>query len=88
MGVVKISNTNLLSEKGFDKSPEQSIVVDWFYDKHNIWIDVFIDDDKTFGYFISQFTKDGRLDSPTKRGFKTSQDAYEVAIEYVLINKI
>lgn len=68
--------------------PEQWQVVMWIYEKHKIWIECFIDDDKTFGYLVSTISEEGRIDSPVSRGFVSPVKAYEVAIEYTLNNLI
>lgn len=63
-------------------------VVMWLYEKHGIWVEVYMDDDGTFGYLISKITKEGRVDSLLKRRFNSPTEAYEAAIEYTLNNLI
>jgi hypothetical protein len=63
-------------------------VVMWLYDNHGIWIECFIDDDKTFGYLISKISEEGRLDFPIKGNFVTPTEAYQAAFEYTLNNLI
>lgn len=65
-------------------APTISEVVMWLYEKHGIWIEVYIDDDSTFGYLISEIDKDGRYDFPMQRGFSSPKEAYESGIEHVL----
>jgi hypothetical protein len=65
-------------------APEHWQVVDWLMVTYDIWVGVFIDDDKTFGYEVTRFITDGRLDSPIKRHFKTKHDAYSAAFDHVL----
>lgn len=57
---------------------------EWLRINHDIWIEVYIDDNKTFGYLISRFTKDGRLDYPLIRNFNSPQEATSVAFDYIL----
>ena len=67
-------------------APTIAEVVMWLYEKHGIWVEVYIDDDSSFGYLVSKITKEGRVDSPLKRLFNTPTEAYEAAIEYCLVN--
>ena len=64
--------------------PEQWQVIEWLRLNHNIWVEVYIDDDQTYGYFITRFIKEGRLDYPLKRKFRSPQEAYSVAFDYIL----
>ena len=47
----------------------------WFMEKHGLHISLFVDDDKTFGYSISYFIEEGRVDKPLRRQFKTHEEA-------------
>lgn len=69
-------------------APTISEVVMWLYEKHGIWIEVYMDDDTTFGYLISEVTNEGRVDSPLQRGFNSPTDAYEIGIEWTLQKRI
>lgn len=50
-------------------------VFEWFREKCGYYVEIFVDDNKTFGYLISYFTIDGRIDKPIKRNF----DDYRMA---------
>lgn len=63
-------------------------VIMWIYNIHGYWIEVYIDDDGSFGYLISKITKEGRIDYPKKRNFDSVEKAYEIAVEYTLKNLI
>lgn len=65
-------------------SPELSLVVKWLELNHKIYVESFVDDDQTFGYYVTRFTSEGRLSSPIKRHFTTRQEATEEGIKYVL----
>ncbi len=47
----------------------------WFREKEGYHIDLFVDDDKTFGFCITYFTYTARVDKPIQRGFKTYEEA-------------
>ena len=78
----KLGNSHLIER------PTIAEVIMWLYEKHGIWIEVYIDDDSSFGYLISKITKKERVDSPLKRQFNTPKQAYEAGINYVLKNLI
>jgi len=63
-------------------------VIMWLYEKHVIWIECYIDDNKTFGYLITKITKEGRIDSPLNREYNAPTEVFEAAIEYTLKNLI
>jgi hypothetical protein len=67
-------------------SPELSLVVKWLELTHGIHMETFVDDDQTFGYYVTRFVPEGRSSSPIKRGFNTRAEATEKGIEYVLTN--
>lgn len=46
-----------------------------------------LDDDKTYGYLISYFVEQGRVDKPIKRQFKTYNEAQLACID-VMISSI
>lgn len=69
-------------------APTIAEVVMWLYEKYGIWIEVYMDDDATFGYLISEITNEGRADTPIKRGFNSPTEAYEKGIEYTLQNRL
>jgi hypothetical protein len=47
----------------------------WFREKQGYHIDLFVDDDKTFGFCITYFTYTARVDNPIQRGFNTYEEA-------------
>ena len=60
----------------------------WFREKHGYYVDLFVDDDKTFGFMISYFVEikivllsvikyrhAGRADKPIQRKYKTYEEA-------------
>jgi hypothetical protein len=69
-------------------APTITEVIMWLYEKYGIWIEVYLDDDTTFGYLISKVTNEGRVDFPLQRGFSSPTGAYETAIKCTLENLI
>jgi hypothetical protein len=47
----------------------------WFREKHGYYVDLFVDDDKTFGFMISYFVEIGRADKPIQRKYNTYEEA-------------
>lgn len=47
----------------------------WFREKQGYHIDLFVDDDKTFGFCITYFTYTARVDKPIQRQFNTYEEA-------------
>ena len=75
------------NKKHYKLNPKKYTIADvvmWLYEKHGIWVECYIDDDGTFGYLVSMITKEGRIDYPLKREFKSPTEAYEAAIECIL----
>jgi hypothetical protein len=68
-------------------SPLYQEVFEWFRDEKNLLAEIFIDDDKTYGYLISYFVEQGRVDKPIKRQFKTYNEAQLACID-VMISSI
>lgn len=56
-------------------APTFSQAFRWFREKYGLYIDLFVDDDKTFGFFITRFTDDARVDSPIYRTKNTYEEA-------------
>ena len=77
-----------LKELGFDELclpvPLYQQVFGWFREKHDLYVDLFVDDDKTFGFMISYFTGESRVDKPIKRGFSTYKEAELASIDMLL----
>jgi hypothetical protein len=77
------------SELGITYSaPEQHTVIDWLFENYEIWIECFVDDNKTFGYMITRFSEDGRRDYPIKRNFINQQEAYSNAFDFIFDNNL
>ena len=57
------------------KAPLYQQAFRWFRDKHGLYTEFFISDDKTFSYMITSFIEEGRLDRPIRWGFTTYEDA-------------
>ena len=47
----------------------------WFRENQEYHIDLFVDDDKTFGFCITYFTHTARVDKPIQRQFNTYEEA-------------
>lgn len=66
--------------------PSKSLVIDWLEENFGIYVESYVDDDKTFGYYISGFVKEGRVGFPLVRGFSSRNEAIERALEWVVEN--
>ena len=47
----------------------------WFREKYGLYSEIFVDDNKTFGFLISSFIEEGRLDKPITRQFSSYEEA-------------
>ena len=47
----------------------------WFREKYGLYADVFIDDDKTFGFCICSFIEEGVLEKPITRKINSHEEA-------------
>jgi hypothetical protein len=58
----------------------------WFRDRHGLYADIFVDDDQTFGFYVSSFTEEGRcrLDRPIKRQFSTYEESELECIKFLI----
>jgi hypothetical protein len=56
----------------------------WFWEHKGLFSEIFIDDNKTFGYMISYFVPEGRADKPIERGFATPELAEEACIKKLI----
>lgn len=66
----------LASEAGYKGSYELFDNIRWWiWKEHKIWSEVFVDDDQTFGYLVTQFIPEGRADSPIKRRLENPDEA-------------
>jgi len=58
------------------------------YINHGIWIEIFIDDNGTFGYLITRFENGCRIDCPITRNYQSPYDATEGALNHVVTRLI
>lgn len=91
-----IDQTDFVHIKGTRKQPRGSMmydtidcplyqeVLEWFRDEKDLFAEIFIDDDKTYGYLISYFVEQGRADKPIKRQFKTYNEAQLACIDVMI----
>lgn len=56
----------------------------WFREKHGVYTEIFVDDDKTFGFMITHFTSEGRVDSPVKYGHITYEEAEQACLDKLI----
>jgi 16S rRNA C967 or C1407 C5-methylase (RsmB/RsmF family) len=82
-----VGNTVTLNEKNVLLAPEQWQVVEWVFQKYNIWVSVqpnepFTDDDWCFKIF-----KNNKLDISLE-GYDSPQEAYSAAFDYILTNNL
>jgi hypothetical protein len=56
----------------------------WFRERYGYHIELFVDDDKTFGFMISYFTKIERLDKPVQRKYVTHEEAELECLETLI----
>ena len=47
----------------------------WFREKFEYYVDLFVDDDKTFGFMISSFVEEGVLEKPIQRNYSSYEEA-------------
>jgi hypothetical protein len=65
-------------------APTQSMMCGWLRKEHKIQVLPFVDDDQTYGYHITRFVPEGRLDSPIRREFVSYEEALEAGLQYAL----
>ena len=53
----------------------------WFRENHNLYVDIFVDDNKTFGFMITHFTSEGRVDSPVKYNHITYEESEQACLD-------
>ena len=56
-------------------APTFSQAFRWFREKYGYYADLFVDDDKTFGFMISSFTEEGVLEKPITRKINSHEEA-------------
>jgi hypothetical protein len=47
----------------------------WFRENYGLYAQIFVDDTKTFGFLITSFIEEGRLDKPITRQFDSYNEA-------------
>ena len=66
------------------KAPLYQQAFKWFREKHGLYTEIFVDDDKTFGFLISSFIEEGRVDKPIHRGFSTYEEAESACLDKLI----
>jgi hypothetical protein len=61
--------------KGCFLAPLYQQTFRWFREKYGLYAEIFVDDNKTFGFYITSFIEEGRLDKPITRQFNTYDEA-------------
>lgn len=56
----------------------------WFRNTHGLYTDIFVDDNKTFGFMISYFLTEGRVDKPIVRGYTTYEEAEQACLDKLI----
>lgn len=65
-------------------APLKQQVFRWFREKQWLYSEIFIDDNKTFGYLISYFIEEGRADKPLQRNYNTYEEAEDACINKLI----
>lgn len=65
-------------------APLKQQVFRWFREKQGLYSEIFIDDNKTFGYLISYFIEEGRADKPLQRNYNTYEEAEDACIDKLI----
>jgi hypothetical protein len=66
---------SILNNSGHISSPLWQQAFRWFWDTQGLYVEFFVDDDQTFGFLISRFVEEGRMDCPIKRGYSNPEIA-------------
>lgn len=78
---------NFKTSEDFISAPTIAEVVMWLYEKYGIWVEIrFADDYKIFFYDIINTKNLKAITSKSVSHFNSPTEAYENAIEYVLVN--
>jgi hypothetical protein len=60
----------------------------WFREKHGLYTEIFVDDDRTFGFLISYFIDkdyyDERVDKPIQRKYSTHEEAESACLDKLI----
>jgi hypothetical protein len=65
-------------------APTYSEAFRWLRKNHNLYVDIFVDDNKTFGFMITHFTSEGRVDSPVKYNHITYEEAEQACLDKLI----
>jgi hypothetical protein len=86
-GVYINGNLNIVFSKyqleTIAQAPLKQQVFRWFREK-GYYGEIFVDDDKTFGYYITNFVPLGRVSQPIKRGFISYEEAETNCIDKLI----
>jgi hypothetical protein len=66
--------------EGYIQIPTFSQCFGFFREEFGYYSDLFVDDDKTFGFMISSFTEEGILEKPIQRNYNSYEEAELAAI--------
>jgi hypothetical protein len=66
------------------KTPLKQQILRFFREKYGLYADIFVDDNKTFGFMITYFIEDGRVDKPIQRNFKTYEEVENICIDKLI----
>lgn len=66
------------------EAPLYQQVFRWFREKHDLYIEMFVDDDKTFGFMISYFIEKSRGDKPIQRRYASYKEAELACIKKLI----
>ena len=80
---LKLIKQGSQKDKGV-KAPTYSQAFRWFREKYGYYYEIFVDDDKTFGFLISYFVEIGRGDKPIQRKYETYEEAELACLEKLL----
>jgi hypothetical protein len=83
LSVSKNYNTKFYEDEGTISAPLKQQVFRWFIGK-GYYGEIFVDDDKTFGYYITNFVPLGRESQPIKRGFISYEEAETNCIDKLI----
>jgi len=64
--------------------PEHWQVINWLLEKHGIWVSTSILRDNEWHYTIRRRDNNWSIEFPSNRVFKTPQEAYSAAFDYIL----
>ena len=68
-------NSQYTKESKWVSAPLWQQAFKWFWNTQGLYVEFFVDDDQTFGFLISRFVEEGRMDYPSKRGYSNPEIA-------------